>query len=325
MNRYLVAAAITSVLALFNATLGIVNIVRGAPLPLAGLSGLAFGMLAACTVISIRGYKKEKALGSDRQAEADSFDSDDITSNPFYSGGTISGRSLSGYTYSLSTGTSLNSLHGGGSAADVSAPEVERVEGDMPILAHRIARLRFDGTSKPFGSLNWDARFGIDEDAVCQNGRSSSNGGYISITFSTYGGSSSSSGHSDPAPSLGCTCGFYALPSDIEAWAEGHDYVTLMVELSGTVIEHEKGYRAGHQRVIECQIPACRYCGRESTWLDVRDGQMFDATCASHSDRSEAPGKTMLHRDDLTLPVPIVWLGRSGDAGASDLRGSGRA
>jgi hypothetical protein len=41
-------------------------------------------------------------------------------------------------------------------------------------------------------------------------------------------------------------------------------HVDLLVELSGRVIEHETGYRAQHQRVIECRVPPCELCAGET-------------------------------------------------------------
>lgn len=242
---------------------------------------------------------KENANGSDRGTQASAPD-------PGTSSFAISGSDLTGfyshYIFSAAASPSLT--------PEKPKVELETVESDMPILAHRIARLRFDGTSKPFGPLHKGKPFGRDATAKCE---SDPWGITINYSFTSYGTGTSSPAKRHTAPAVDCGCGFYALPSDIEPWGEGHDYVTLMVELSGTVIEHEKGYRAGHQRVVECQIFPCRYCGRRSEVLDIRGGQMHSATCAAHvatvGDDFLGDGRVVLAAADLALPVPVVWQG----------------
>lgn len=172
----------------------------------------------------------------------------------------------------------------------------ERVESDMPILAHRSARLYLDGTPQYFGAATMESvRFGVDADAVCAPSR--------------YG-----SGHR--APNLECHCGFYALPTDIAPTYEAADYVTLMVELSGTVVEHERGYRAEHQRIIECQVEPCVYCGAEADLLVVRSFKVEQMTCSAHKPVDE-PGVVYLSVADLTarLPVPVTRAGRREGSG----------
>lgn len=63
------------------------------------------------------------------------------------------------------------------------------------------------------------------------------------------------------APVLGCSCGFYAVPIGVATprWFEDLS-VDLLVELSGRVIEHETGYRAQHQRILEVRVNRCP-CG----------------------------------------------------------------
>jgi hypothetical protein len=192
-----------------------------------------------------------------------------------------------------------------------SPPELEVVESDLPILATRVARLWFDGSPKRWGALNQGTRFGVDADAECR--RDDSRYIYAALSIGSYTVPTRPASHD--APSLDCHCGFYAVPSDVEPWAETADYVTLLVELSGTVIEHEKGYRAGHQRVIECQLPACQFCGREAEVLDVRDARMFSATCEAHvvtvAPEHAGTGRVLVSVDDAValLPVPVSRLG----------------
>jgi hypothetical protein len=51
------------------------------------------------------------------------------------------------------------------------------------------------------------------------------------------------------APAWDCSCGFYAVPADqLHQWP--YPGLVAEVELSGVVIEHDRGYRAEHQRVV---------------------------------------------------------------------------
>jgi hypothetical protein len=66
------------------------------------------------------------------------------------------------------------------------------------------------------------------------------------------------------APDLSCTCGFYAFHDRCSAVAllsarppvsRLFGLVLLEVDLAGTVIEFDRGYRASHQRVLGVQVP----------------------------------------------------------------------
>jgi len=167
---------------------------------------------------------------------------------------------------------------------------------DMPILAHRAARLAFGSSSnRPFLALNSDiCYFGIDADAMCRAG-----GSYPWGTTLNH-----------KAPHVDCSCGFYALPTDLPPTYNSPSYVNLMVELSGTVIECERGYRAEHQRVVECQVGPCEYCGAEPDLVIVKDHVMVASTCAAHKPVDE-PGFVYVSVDDLAavLPVPVTRVG----------------
>ena len=72
-------------------------------------------------------------------------------------------------------------------------------------------------------------------------------------------------------PSWACTCGFYAMPDEealAAAWGEARlsHWAVLRVEVSGRVIEHERGWRASRQVVIEAclggPLPSLRPAGR---------------------------------------------------------------
>lgn len=68
-------------------------------------------------------------------------------------------------------------------------------------------------------------------------------------------------------PDLGCTCGFHAFNSAAAATqllaerppvSRLFGAALLEVDLAGTVIEFDRGFRAGHQRVLGVQVP--RWC-----------------------------------------------------------------
>ncbi len=87
---------------------------------------------------------------------------------------------------------------------------------------------------------------------------------------------------SHDAPAIECTCGFHAvrhvdqLPEVTTVVA---DSVVLDVELSGTVVEHEHGYRAEQQSVLGVRFPAaCSWCGAEAT--RVVAGRIWRSSCA---------------------------------------------
>lgn len=67
------------------------------------------------------------------------------------------------------------------------------------------------------------------------------------------------------APHPNCTCGFYALPSKRDLMmaytmlAASVGNAIALVQLSGTVIEHEKGYRAERQTILQITDVTCGY------------------------------------------------------------------
>jgi hypothetical protein len=106
------------------------------------------------------------------------------------------------------------------------------------------------------------------------------------------------------APAVTCTCGFHAvrsvddLPMVTKVLAAS---VVLDVELSGTVIEHERGYRAEHQSVLGIRFPSrCSRCG--GTASHVLRGRLWKSAC----DRCAASARhgRAMRRADAT-----AWLG----------------
>lgn len=279
------------------------------------IDAAAFVMFASWTR---RDYKreKEKKHGRNRQAQEDSpdpgdgagtpgtFDASDLTCDASDltwtsafgantvpgAGYTRGGLVLSPSTYSFQTGTFQIQWGSSGvfsTSIDeerVDPAEVETVQGDMPILAHRAAHLWLLRGVEPFGSVSHNHNFGVEEQAECLNQTNIHEG--------------------EPAPALVCDCGFYAVPLDAEPWGND-DSVVLMVELSGTVIEHEQGYRAQHQRVVECQVPSCMYCGADPEVLVYdEDGRYCRSECAGH--RSNMGACETLDRARARLGVPIT-------------------
>lgn len=77
-----------------------------------------------------------------------------------------------------------------------------------------------------------------------------------------------------------CSCGFYAFKDAAEARAHTQgteDSVLLKVAVSGVVVEHEDGYRFGHQRVVAVHLEWCSGCqgapavslGASRHWTDA--------------------------------------------------------
>jgi hypothetical protein len=93
--------------------------------------------------------------------------------------------------------------------------------------------------------------------------------------------------HAHRAPSAACRCGFYAVASRADLWRLGPapEAVILDVELSGTVIEHEFGWRAGHQSVLGMHLPAwCtakRRCRRQAVGVAPYRSYEYEPGAAS--------------------------------------------
>jgi hypothetical protein len=117
---------------------------------------------------------------------------------------------------------------------------------DEPLRAVKRARLRIspDGRSATLSGLTLGGRYAAEDDARCPRGCT--------------------------IPADGCDCGFYALRPDREAEVFGASEhllratsVRLDVELSGAVLEYDRGYRAQHQRVLRVEVPRiCASCAR---------------------------------------------------------------
>lgn len=260
---------------------------------------------------------KEARNGRNRRAEADHRDPQaGGTADPGGAAGTASAGTGLAVTaadlarLTIHTKTSTN-------VGPQMAPAIDTVHEDMPILAHRAARLvggrggmklaalnRRDGNSKllTFG-VDEDAKCGcVDEEAIYRHSMR------MAMSYS----SSSRLSHSfsracDPVPSLHGDCGWYAVPADVDAW---HDDTTidLLVELSGRVIEHEKGYRAEHQRVMEIHVPGCCYCGGRSeiAVFNSESAQLAGFTCGQCKPIGGNVSLVPVDAIERCLDVPVV-------------------
>lgn len=116
--------------------------------------------------------------------------------------------------------------------------------------------------------------------------------------------------HDHVAPDWDCTCGFYAL-TDKPDYPEYGRFIAR-VELFGTVIEAQHGYRASRQRVLslevfrECQAEdrVGDHCDREADGFQVTKGGNVWPVCATH-----APlGYTELADLRAKLGTEVKWV-----------------
>jgi hypothetical protein len=183
-------------------------------------------------------------------------------------------------------------------AADHVLPASEET---MPILAKRAASIAKGPPLSLHAVCHPHGPFAVDADARCFARRSSSS------KLVTPNEPNASPFYDHPAPCPECSCGFYGVLADGYAqhcvWT-----VELEVEFSGTVIVHESGYRAEHQRVLAVHLPQCP-CGDPSTWAASDPSYNSSAignfltmyTCAAHA---SSEGYTIGELAEL-LDVPI--------------------
>jgi hypothetical protein len=124
-----------------------------------------------------------------------------------------------------------------------------------PITAVKLARLvEVDGriSFAPRYARELSNPYEADADAVCE----------------------SEANHTAPAPR--CRCGFHGVAARDELWRldMSPEAVILEVELAGKVIEHEFGWRAGHQSVLGLHLPAlCARWGCRRATVGVAPGR----------------------------------------------------
>jgi hypothetical protein len=196
---------------------------------------------------------------------------------------------------------------------------LERIKDDLPILAHRAARVVMlpDGTVRfrpVYASLRFAPPFLFDGHATCfaqeMRGRSAN------VEYP----------HDAPEPAGQCTCGFYAVPADVDADHDSYKMtVDLLVELYGRIIVHAKGYRASFQRVLECRLLPCRAPFRPGVLVGVGQNacrnpvttigwspttrydtrRLYDARCDEHD---HVGADFVWNRDQLAealAPIPV--------------------
>lgn len=281
---------------------------------LAGVTGLVVGLFWPVAVPVFLCFTpmilRRSINGPDRQAQADPRDSGSLPGSSVAFNSSSSGSSGSSTGVGVWPATSFTVytstyISGGG------APQkpVETVQGDMPILAHRAAKITVTRSGLTFAAINNQfGTFGVDADAQC--GRMSHEGITSAVTqiVRMYGVTHNEAlrmlGVSEhEAPDLHCGCGFYAVPADVAA-QHSADTVDLLVELSGRVIEHETGYRAGHQRVIAIQAEPCPLCGEPSQVAMFSTTGFVAWRCLRHVPNDDTVSVTF-HDLERQLGVPV--------------------
>lgn len=273
--------------------------------------GLVVGVVSARLVTKYL-FVERKKHGSHRRTKADHRDPQAITyTDPYY-------RALASFNRTFSgTRTGAWYQHTSANPEPVKRRALPTVRETTPILAQRYALLKIpQAKGRPvFDSVtNWGGHFEADADATCN--RTDEWEAYLRRLL-TYGGGSGAihrmieetkpdAQHRAPDPD--CSCGFYAVPADKlpeYAGAYGDQTILLLVELSGRVIEHEAGYRAEHQRVVEARIPHCRWCGHESEFvLFNREGETVGWQCGLHAAFSDT---VPLHLDVLAKRTGVQF------------------
>lgn len=116
-------------------------------------------------------------------------------------------------------------------------------------------------------------------------------------------------GHNHASPDWDCTCGFYALSAKPTTAECG--WFLANVELFGTVIEGEHGWRASRQRVLsmsafrECQAKDGE-CGKKAKGFQVGQSGRVWPVCEKH-----APlGYSTLNELTGALGTEVSWLSR---------------
>ena len=117
------------------------------------------------------------------------------------------------------------------------------------------------------------------------------------------------------APDPDCTCGFWAL-SDRPSMSS-YSPMLATVELFGTVIHGEKGYRASRQRITSIDIdPTCVMCDavsdtrRGADALYAKFSGEITKLCAGHGSASvQINALERLEIDQVAdiLGVPVTW------------------
>lgn len=162
------------------------------------------------------------------------------------------------------------------------APELKAVRQDEPVRGFKGIRICTNGTGVWLTSTNFSTGHPLKpggHHATCH-----------SMTASlSYSRSSSASTHK--APHLGCNCGWYAYKTKEQVDPGGYGVIVAEVDLAGTVIEHEHGYRGEYQRILSVLIrPVCQrgfLCDTPPTHLSFKGGDA-EASCEEHAHRRKS-------------------------------------
>jgi len=119
------------------------------------------------------------------------------------------------------------------------------------------------------------------------------------------------------APAWSCTCGFYVMPDEealLETWGDARQshWALLKVEISGRVVEHERGWRAARQVVVEAQWDdRCQRCNRARAdgfgFVGSRPGPLVPLcrSCAGRTLWSVGEVSGRLGTDVRLRPAPL--------------------
>lgn len=266
-NLHLVAAA-------FQSSLTGVLVVLGAP-PVVSLPFAIFhAVLAAQAQRSIR--------RGHREAEGDRGDHD---SGTYATGGTIN------VSFSGDATRALAALGAAANATSAGVAELPRRTSDEPIRAWKQATIILHCGMPCFaGVTSSGTRYSSDAYAECT-------AGWRRAIYSGFGSYSGPPTHR-MGPVLDCSCGFYAMAED-EKPTEG---IVLEVELYGTVIVCERGYRAQRQRVLGVTLP--KMCANALCTADACLVAFVDDTLAGLCDEHAA----LVERTPLHAPGTITDL-----------------
>lgn len=165
--------------------------------------------------------------------------------------------------------------------ATLTAPGLKESEAEIPILAYKVAGLAWWPNLGPrFRPLNQQNFYEADEDAVCNRPREdfARYSMHLGISPNAYRSFPRVGAHA--APSVECSCGFYGCTE--QSMLEG-GVAILEVEFTGRVVVCERGYRAGHQRVIRCHLRGCHYCGDAPTTVSFEAKHQLCLRCDEHA------------------------------------------
>ena len=121
------------------------------------------------------------------------------------------------------------------------------------------------------------------------------------------------------APDVNCKCGLYALDdaADVSYGYRDTEHLAT-VELFGTVIVGETGWRASRQRILDIALgTSCRACDLFGDVRRAADAVYFSVTgdmltlCAQHGELAVNLNAAIRQSpDDLTarLGVPVSWM-----------------